>query len=670
MTPRTWRITLKRRAAVIAGCLVAWVVGIEARLVYLQVISHADFEARAERQQNRTLDAPAKRGDIVDRLGHVLATSVDADTVYAVPSELTNPADVVVKLCAAFRDCQKKERQSLLERLNSQRQFAYVRRQIAPDVAQRVADLNLEGVGFLKESKRFYPNRELAAHLLGWVGIDNVGLGGLESTYDAEIRGRNGKILIQTDARRRVFKRDERLPTAGSSVELTIDEYLQYIAERELHAGVIENRALGGSAVILNPATGEILAMANEPTFNPNAYRDSEDIDRRNRVVQDIYEPGSTMKIVTASAAIQEHVFRPDALIDTNPGAIKFGSRPAIHEDGNRNYGVLSFTDVLVKSSNIGAIKIGLRVGAQRLGLYAARYGLGKPSSPDFPSESPGIVWNPDKLTDSALASMSMGYQVSVTALQMASVVSAVANGGELIEPRVLRAIYRDDRRIAVRPKVIGRTVDQETASTLTTIMEQVVERGTAKRAKIAGYTIAGKTGTAQKIINGRYSHTDHVASFVGFVPSRRPALAMVVVIDSAKGPNGDHGGSVAAPVFQRIAEASLRYLGVPPDLNPAPPVLVAVGHGDSAPRVVPADVTPQAKPRLIVNQGLVPDVRGMAARDALRALLTAGLTARMSGDGVVVSQVPAPGEAFDAGDTCRLVLERASYRAPEVGHP
>jgi cell division protein FtsI (penicillin-binding protein 3) len=669
MTAPTWRITLKRRLAVIAGFLALWVAGIEARLVFLQVFSRADFELRAERQQKRTQDAPAKRGDILDRRGHVLATSVDADTIYAVPSELSNPSEAVDKLCAAFGDCQKKERQSLLERLDTRRQFAYVRRQIAPDVAQRVADLNLEGLGFLKESKRFYPNRELGAHLLGWVGLDNVGLGGLESTYDADIRGKKGTILIQTDARRRAFDRVERPPTAGSTVELTIDEYLQHIAERELHAGVLENRAVGGTAVILNPQTGEILAMANEPTFNPNAYRDAEDNERRNRAVQDIYEPGSTFKIVTASAAIQEHVLTPLAIIDTNPGLFKFVGRPAIHEDGNRNYGVLSFTDVIVKSSNIGAIKIGLRVGPQRISKYVADYGYGAATSPDFPAESPGIVWSADKLSDSALASVSMGYQVGVTPLQMVRAVGAVANGGELIEPRVLRAVYRDERRIAIKPKVLHRTIDPETASALTTIMEQVVERGTAKRAKIAGYTIAGKTGTAQKIVNGRYSHSDHVASFIGFVPSRRPALAMVVVIDTPKGPNGDHGGTVSAPIFQRIAEASLRYLGVPPDVNAAPPVLVARRDAPEVSTVATRAPAPPVQ-RVVVNAGTVPDVRGMGAREALKALLKVGLNARMSGNGVVMSQVPAPGEPIEAGGVCRLSLERSPYKAPEPVQP
>jgi len=668
MTPSNWRPTLKRRVTVVAGCLAFWVVGIEARLVFLQVVSRADFETRAERQRNRTQELPAKRGDILDRRGHVLATSVDADTVYAVPSEIANVTELVDKLCAAFRDCQKKERQALVERLNRQKQFAYIRRQIAPDVARRVAELNLEGIGFLKESKRFYPNRELGAHTLGWVGLDNVGLGGIESTYDADIRGKNGRVLIQTDARRKAFARDERLPTAGSTVELTIDEYLQHIAERELHAGVLENRALGGSAVILNPATGEILAMANEPTFNPNAYRDAEDNERRNRAVQDIYEPGSTYKIVTASAAIQEHVYRPDETINTNPGSIKIGNRPAIREDGNRNYGVLSFTDVIVKSSNIGAIRIGFRVGPDRLGRYVSAFGFGRAASPDFPGESSGIVWNPEKLNESALASVSMGYQVGVTPLQMVRAVSAVANGGELIEPRLLRAIYRDERRVAVKTKFSGHTIDPETAATLTTIMEQVVERGTAKRAKVSGYTIAGKTGTAQKIVNGRYSHSDHVASFVGFVPSRRPALTMVVVIDTPKGPNGDHGGTVAAPIFQRIAEASLRYLGVAPDVNAAPPVLVATGHDAPLPPQTPG--APAGTPvRLVVDAGFVPDVRGLSARQAVRALLKVGLNARVSGDGVVVSQFPGPGEPLEDGGVCRLLLERSMPRVPEPVH-
>ena len=462
----------------------------------------------------------------------------------------------------------------MTDRLKNQRShFAYVRRQVSPDAARRVAALNLQGVAFIKESRRFYPNKELGAHLLGYVGVDGDGLEGLEWTYDSQIRGKPGTVLIHTDARRHVFSRFERPPTAGSTIELTIDEYLQHVAERELHAGVVAHRAKGGTAIIMNPRTGEILAMANEPTFNPNTYRDARETDRRNRAVQDLYEPGSTFKIVTASAAIEDKVMPIDTMIDTGPGFIRIGNS-IVDEYQGHHYGVLSFRDVLIKSSNVGAIKIGFKVGVERLSRYVSLFGFGRRVSPDFPGESPGIVWKPEQWTDRALASVSMGYQVAVTPLQVAAAFSAVANGGEFIEPRVLRAVYRDGRRYVVTPKTIRRTISKDTAATLTTIMEDVVDHGTAKLAQIGGYTIAGKTGTASKLIDGRYSASENNASFAGFVPSRNPAVTIVVVID-APHMNGSSGGVVAAPIFQRIAESTLRYLGVGPTINPEPPVLV-----------------------------------------------------------------------------------------------
>ena len=675
--PADWRTTIRGRIVVVAAILGAWVAGIEAKLVYLQVFKRADLVARAERQQERTQPSPAVRGDILDRRGRVLATSVDADTIYAVPTEIDNPVDAARKLCDALADCDGRDRAALAERLGQRKAFAYVRRQVAPDQARRVADLNLDGIGFTKESKRFYPNKELAAHLLGWVGVDNKGLSGLESTYDAQIRGKPGTVLIHTDARRHAFARAERRPTSGSTIEVTIDEYLQHIAERELHRGVVENQALGGSAIVMSPHTGEILAMANEPTFNPNAYRDFDDAARRNRAIQDLYEPGSTFKVVTASAAIEEHVLSPDALVDTNPGRLRIGKR-VITDDAGRNNGLLTFTNVIVKSSNIGAVKIGFQVGTERMSRFVALYGFGHQVSPDFPAENPGIVWRPEKWTDTALASVSMGYQVAVTPLQMVSAVSSVANGGQYVEPRIVRAMYRDGRRFQLAPKVLRRTVSADTAATLTGIMEDVVASGTAKRAQIPGYTIAGKTGTAQKLIDGRYSHADHYASFVGFLPSRAPELAIVVVIDSAKGRNGDHGGAVAAPIFKNIAEPALHYLGVAPTINPPPPVLVA-RHADAGP---PPAADPQAerKPVALVDTAtppapgdVMPDLRGKSARDAIRLLVKVGMTARVSGDGVVVAQEPAAGEPIAGQRVCRLALERWPARQPSTsaaGHP
>jgi cell division protein FtsI (penicillin-binding protein 3) len=663
-----WRATVRRRLAVVAIILGFWAAGIEARLVTLQVFDRADLVARAERQQMRTIAAPAMRGDILDRRGRVLATSVDGDSIYAVPSEIGDEAAAVGRLCDALGDCTARERQTLLDRLGKQKAFAYVRRQVSPAERLRVAALGLEAVGFLKESQRFYPNRELAAHLLGWVGVDNNGLSGLESAYDALIRGKDGRVLIHTDARRHAFDRLERPPTPGSSIELTVDEYLQHVVERELHAGIVEHGAEGGSAIVMNPHTGEILAMANEPTFNPNAYRDSQDGERRNRAVQDLYEPGSTFKLVTASAAIEEKVMPLDTMIDTSPGEIRVGSS-VIHD--TENHGVLSFSDVIADSSNVGAIKIGLQVGTERLSRYVQRYGFGHQVSPDFPGESPGIVWSADKWTDSALAHVAIGYQVAVTPLQMLAAVASIANGGEYIEPRVVRAVYRDRRRYVVQPKLLRRTIEPGTAAALTSIMEGVVDHGTAKAAQIPGYTIAGKTGTAAKLVNGRYSKTDYNASFVGFLPSRSPEVAIIVVIDSPHG-GGFYGGVVSAPVFRRIAEAALTYLGVAPTINPRPPVLV---DGQSPAGALPALTSEADQPRVSLvgdpRPGTAPDVRGLSAREALRKLARLGLSAQMAGNGFVVSQTPAPGEPFEAGGVCSLLLDRLpSAVATSAGQP
>jgi cell division protein FtsI (penicillin-binding protein 3) len=588
----------------------------------------------------------------------VLATSVDADTIYAVPTEIDHPAEAAKKICAALADCDAKDRQSIAERLGQKRAFAYVKRQVTPDQAERVAALNLDGIGFIKESKRFYPNKELAAHLLGWVGVDNKGLSGLEHTYDPQIRGKAGTILVHTDARHKAFSRSERPPTTGSSIELTIDENLQHIAERELREGVLENRAAGGTAIIMNPHTGEILAMANEPTFNPNAFRDFDDDDRRNRAVQDLYEPGSTFKVVTATAAIEEKLMPLDTIIDVSGGQIRIDKGRIVRD--THDYGALSFTDVIVKSSNVGAIKIGFKLGTQRLSDYVARYGFGHTVSPDFPGESPGIVWSADKWTDSALASVSMGYQVGVTPLQMLAAIGSVANGGQYIEPRVIRAIYKDNRRYAVQPKIVRRTISTNTAAIMTEIMEGVVERGTGKAAQMPGYTVAGKTGTAAKLVKGRYSTSDWNASFVGFVPSRDPAVAIIVVTDSPH-THGHTGGVASAPVFKKIAEATLRYLGVGPTINPPSPVLVA--RQDESPVHTPTAQAGGSDPvvSLVTDgpPGTVPDLRGMSARDAVRKLVKLGLNARATGDGFVVSQTPAAGTPIDRDTLCRLVLER-----------
>ncbi len=647
---------------VTTGVLACWVLAIEARLVMLQVMQFDELSARAERQQSETQKTPGKRGEIYDRHGRLLAYSVDADTIYAVPTDISDPAQTAALLCGAFDECGKKDRDQLLERLTRKRSrggltaFQYVKRRATPIEAKRIAALGIKGIGFMKESKRFYPNRELAAHLLGYVGTDNAGLHGLEATYDKTVRGREGTMLVQTDARGHAFSRLDRPPTTGGSLELTIDEHLQFIVERELKAGVEAARADGGTAVAMDPYTGEILAMASWPTFNPNQYNGAGDSALRNRAVQDLYEPGSTFKLVTASAALEEKVITPDEMVDVSAGLIRFGSR--VINDMYR-YGPLSFTDVIVKSSNVGAIKVGLKVGPERMGLYIRRFGFGRPSSPDFPGESPGIVWDPSKLNDSALASVSMGYQVGVTPLQMAAAVSAIANGGTLYEPHVVRATIKGGVRTPVSPKVVRRAILPETAATLTTIMEAVVTDGTGKRAQLASFTVAGKSGTADKLVNGRYSASQQNVSFVGFVPSRNPVMTVIVMVDSPR-VGGDTGSVIAAPIFMRIADASLRKLGVTPTINQPPPVMVARRNDSpvttAAVPLAPAVVTMTAS---MTEGGGLPDLRGMSARHALRELARLGLTARMEGAGVVVGQTPAPGSPIEPGGACALVLNR-----------
>ena len=667
-----WRPTLQRRLIVAAGLFLAWSVAIEGRLVYLQVLQHEDLSQRAERQQRQTIAAPAKRGEILDRHGRVLAYSVDADTVYAVPPKLADAPKAAEALCRALGDCRPKDRQALVQRLQQQqREFVYVQRQVSPEQARRIAALDLEGIGFMKESRRLYPNRELAAHVLGYVGIDNVGLGGLEEKYDDLIWGEPGRLLIQVDARRHVFSSQQKPPTSGDTLELTIDEYLQHVAERELRAGVDESGAEGGTAIVMNPNTGEILALANYPTFNPNAYGKFDPDHRRNRGVQDLYEPGSTFKIVTAGAALEENVIEPGDLVNTSPGMIRFAGRVIDEADGH-NYGVLSFADVIVKSSNVGAIKVGLRLGGEKLSAYVRKFGFGRVASPDFRGESAGIVWRPEKLNDSSIASIAMGYQVAVTPLQIATATSVVANGGELIQPRVVRAVVRGGERIPVPHKVVARAISPHTAAELTEIMEAVVADGTGKRAQVAGYSVAGKTGTANKVVNGGYSSTDYNVSFAGFVPSRKPAYTIVVVIDSPHKVRA-YGGVVAAPIFQRIAEAVLRHDGVPPS-NTEPPLLIAQrqepGLRNSGPqgggqvRLPTAGAVAPPVVTLTASTGgtatVFPDLTGLSARDALRVLTQLGLTPRLAGSGVVVEQYPAAGTPFDPGADARLRLARA----------
>ena len=658
--PHSWKHVVRHRLLTAGLVFAVWTVAIEARLIFLQVISHDELTVLAERQQSRSVKVHPKRGEILDRHGRILAYSVDGDAVYAVPREIDDAPGVTAQLCGIL-DCSDEDRAEIEAELAGSGEFAYVSRQVPPDKARRDAELDLAGVGFVPESRRYYPNGELAAHVLGYVGVDSQGLGGIEHTYDSKIRGRMGQSLVQTDARRRAFSRLERPPTTGATLELTIDAQIQYIAERELKRGVREARADAGAAVVLDPYNGDILAMANWPTFNPNVFADSEENARRNRSIQDVYEPGSTFKIVTAAAALEEGVASRTDLFDVSAGLIRVDRGKPI-EDMVVYPDPLSFDDVIVKSSNVGAVKIGLRLGAEGLSRYIRRFGYGEALARDLPAQARGIVHSTSDLeSDRAIASISMGYQVSVTPLQVAAAMSAVANGGELLEPRLVRAEIGNGLRAELPSRVVRRAISEETAVQLREIMEGVVERGTAKASQVTGYRVAGKTGTTQKAVVGGYSVTDHFASFVGFVPSRRPEFTILVMVDTPRGPKYT-GGSVAAPIFQRIAEAALRHRAVVPTVNPNPPIfreepgpppvaLVSTSQLRTPPPTASADIDPRS--------GLMPDLRGMSARQAMDVLGPFGMMPYLEGDGFVARQQPATGTAVERGGTVTLHLER-----------
>lgn len=665
-TSQAWRTTVRRRTAVALVFVGLWMTGVQARLVYLQVVKHDKYTTDANGQQESVLRLEALRGDILDRNGRAMAYSVDANSIFADPKLVVDPDETAAQLCAALGDCSPRERIELPRKLRQSGRFAYIRRsrQASPEQVARVAALELPGIGLQPDTGRYYPLGSLAAHGVGFVDQDNRGQAGIEYAYDSMIRGENGRGYAQVDARRhRVQTRIDREPVPGATLELTLDVHLQHLVERELRAGIEASRARAGTAIVMDPFTGEILALASYPTFNPNVPNDASPDARRNTATQGVYEPGSTFKIVTAAAAIQEGVIEADDLVDTNPGWIKIGGRKPITEAGGHNYGVVTFEDAIIKSSNVGAIKVGLRTGVDRMTRYVERFGFGQILAPDFPGQSRGL-WNPRALNDSGLASVSMGYQVGVTPLQMAAAASVVANGGLLMEPRVVRAVRRPDGvREVVAPKVLRRAIEQETAEVLGRIMEGVVSRGTARRfAKIEGYPAAGKTGTAHKAVpTGGYSRTDYNASFVGYIPAADPVYTILVVIDTPR--TSIYGGTVAAPVFRRIAEGAMAYSGLAPTGGDRPMMTVQSGssveprsHARSA-QVMPVSVA-------VGGPALMPDVRGLSGREAVRVLAAAGIDAQVSGAGFVRTQLPEAGAPLDDTLTGRLLLTRYSSYA------
>jgi len=536
--------------------------GVAAKLFFLQ-IQHGDRLAeRATKQYERRLSIVSRRGTIYDRAGRELAVSLRVSSVFAQPAAIEDSAGTARALAPILGHSVKE----LQARLTSDRAFVWIQRQLDPAQVGAITDLNLKGIGLLPESRRYYPRQERAAHVLGLVGLDDRGLEGLEFQYDDLLGGHPQFIAAQQDALGRIiFRQQQARPQPPIfDLTLTIDEVLQYIAERELHRAVARSRAKAGTAIVMNPWTGEILALANVPTYDPNIYRQASSAARRNRAATDAFEPGSVFKVVLAAGALEEGVVRPGDRFHGENGAIEVsGVTIRDHE----KYGWLTVQEILAQSSNVGAIKIGQKLGKSLYYHYISGFGFGTLTGLDLPGEASGLMRRPKGWSGLSLPVLSLGQEISVTPIQVATAFAALANGGNLIRPHVVRGLRAQDGSLHRRtePVVIRRVISAETARTLLAMLQAVVEDGTGKEAALDEYTVAGKTGTAQKLdpATGRYSHQKVVASFVGAVPAEQPRLVILVVIDDPE--TLRWGGSVAAPAFREIARDALKYLQVPP---------------------------------------------------------------------------------------------------------
>jgi cell division protein FtsI (penicillin-binding protein 3) len=555
------------RLYILCGFLVLWCGAISLRLIYLQIFRYGDYEQRAQRQQQRTIDVSPKRGIIYDRAGRELAMSMSVDSIFAVPTEIPDLASTLSLVARITRT----DPRELLSRCEAGKTFCWVTRKADVEIADRVRALNLRGIHFQKESKRFYPKRELAAQVLGYVSMDDKGLSGIERKFDDELQGTSGRMMISVDARKKWFGSVEKQPEPGDNVVLTIDEKIQYIAERELETAMDETRSESGTVVVQNPHTGEILALANRPTYNPNISREITSAHLVDHAVSDVYEPGSTFKIVTIAAALDEKLVRPEEQFDCQMGSIVVNGRK-IHDW--KPYGVLSVSDILAHSSDVGAIKIALRLGDDRFYKYIRAFGFGQQTGIELPYETRGLSKPVSRWSKVSIGAISMGQEIGVSPLQLSAMVSTIANDGVWVAPRIVAATTQPQntpQMIAFHPQNERRVISTTTAAQMKQMLQGVVLHGTGKRAILEGYSSAGKTGTAQKIdpATRTYSRTKHIASFAGFAPVNNPAITVVVILDSPQGEH--HGGTVGAPVFRRVAQQVLDYLHTPYDVELPP---------------------------------------------------------------------------------------------------
>ncbi|WP_371371345.1 stage V sporulation protein D [Sporomusa aerivorans] len=637
-------VTIRKRVAFLFLVISVIMMGLIGRLLYLQFYKSAWLSENAVDQRIREIPVEAKRGIIYDRNGRELAVSVSTESVYAIPAEIRDIEETAAKLAAILT----LDENSLKNKLKKRQAFTWVKRKIDTETARQVKVLNLPGIGLTQESQRYYPNDNLAAHVLGFNGIDSQGLDGVEMTFDSYLKGRSGSIVIEYDARgREIPQASHRFipPVEGHNIYLTIDIVIQQIVERELERVMKETQAKAATIIAIDPRDGGILALANKPDYNPNKFSDFSPKLWRNIAVSNAYEPGSTFKIITTSAVMSEHIVKLDEKF-FDPGEVEVQGRN-IHCWKHGGHGSQTFTEVVQNSCNVGFVNVGLRLGRDSFYQYIDAFGFGKHTNIDLPGEAKGIMIDRSKATPINIATMSIGQSIAVTPIQLVTAAAAVANDGRLLRPQIVREVKDKSGQVirGFQPDVVRQVLDTSITKQVKEILESVVSEGTGKNAYIEGFKIAGKTGTAQKVGGGGYLPDKYVASFVGFAPADNPQVALLVIIDEPVGLY--YGGQIAAPVFGAVMKDVLQYLKVNPQ---------------------PAGAT---KPGSAETHIQVPSVINLSISEATRELEKIGLIARIEelGDRVA-DQIPKPGSRMPVGGGVLLYTVTPRYAAGEITVP
>ncbi len=642
---------VNRRVRLVRAFLCLIFIGIVGRVVYLQLITGGELKAKSLRQTKRNVKINGERGTIYDCNNEKLAVSVLVDSWYANPGEIDD-IDKTAATLASILGANPKKIQKLLTKKSN---FVWVKRKATPEISNLLINEDIKGIKRLSENRRFYPNMRLAAPLLGFVGIDDTGLGGIEYKYDDSLSGRNGEMVVSKDARGRsvmVNVTEVSRSLNGFDFLLTIDKEIQFITERALENAVVNAEARGGMAVVMNPKTGEILAMANSPSFNPNNFSRFKTEHLRNRIITDVFDPGSIYKAFVAAAAIEEEKAKLSDIFYCENGNYKVG-RLTVHDAHKFEW--LTLDQVLQKSSNIGMLKLGFNMGPEMIYNYSRAFGFGDKTGVDLPGESSGLIRPYKKWRQVDLATITFGQGVSTTALQLANAFSSIANGGKLMRPYVVKKVLDSEGQTITynEPHVVRQIVSRQTAAKISHSLEGVVSpNGTGVKAMVPGYSVAGKTGTAQIFDHkiGKYSHKDYNALFCGFLPAEWPELTIMVLIQLPR--SSIYGGDVAAPAFREIAQKCVRYLGIKPHRQPKHMLAEfykAIKEKDNE-TLSKANVE---KKITLPLPGTFPDLKGKTMREVINEVSRLQIPARMEGSGVAISQTPEPGTDMEKVSHC-----------------